>query len=554
MDGCRFGVYVARDRVGMSQSLFAGASRPPRLDGESDQAYRSRLLSLNKKSVNSGDWEFNWRAKIKKDSQVGKGNIGDPLDRFLTVRDGVEAGIIDEPEADNVLSASASSTNYAEPSPPTSLVLSSGDATPPPGQERPLQLGTDGTVISRIRTSWTASNDTSVIGYDLEFKLSAAADWIPFPGTNSRTDVVAYISPVTDGQVYDVRVRSFNAGFKKSAWLTVTAHLVIGKAAPPPDMTGFVAAQNGAVAVFRWDQVPPAVVPDYQGAEIRYGKRGVATWETALALTKITKGTNITSADLPPGDWRCFLKAVDTSDNYSLNAAQDDLNFVNTYDVITQIEQAPIWPGTLTNFLIHWTGVLVPQSTLAANLHTNAELFEQFVPYPFATCSYEAPEINLGIDGNVRIWGVITAKPGRGVVELQHDAHLFVDVRTSVGSYDGFEEWTIGNRVAQYFKYKFELHTAHGKAYIESFMPVADSQENIQEGTNIAVSAGGTLVTFPSPYYNIPIVDTPPFVDGGALRIAVADSVTVQNFIARIYTEAGVAVAGTLPRWRSTGV
>lgn len=504
------------------------------------------MLLGRKKEVNSGNWEFNWRAKLKKDNQVGKGNIGDPLDRFLTVRDGVDAGILDEPESDNVLTAALPTSNYTEPSPPTALVLTSGTTD--------LLLGTDGTLLSRIKMEWTASNDSQVIGYDIEAKLSSATDWTPYAGTTSRTETTAYVSPVADGSILDARVRSYNAGMKKSAWLTVTAHLVVGESAPPPDVTGFVAAQNGAVAVFRWDEITKAQAPDYDGMEIRYGKRGASTWETAISLTKITKGTSITSADIPPGDWTCFAKSYDRSKNPSLIAAVDNLNFVNTYDVITQVEQFPSWPGTLTNFLVHWTGVLVPQSTLAANLHTNAELFEQFVPYPFATCSYEAPEINLGVDGNVRVWGVVTAKPGRGVVELQHDAHLFVDFRTSVGSYDGFEEWTIGNRVGQYFKYKFELHTAHGKAYIESFMPVADSQENVHEGTNIAVSAGGTLVTFPSPYYNIPIVDTPPFVDGGALRIAVADSVTVQNFIARIYTEAGVAVAGTLPRYRSTGV
>lgn len=492
------------------------------------------------------DFTLSWQQKLKIQTGIANGTLGNPLDRFMTVRDGVGAGVLDEPESDNILTASTITTDYTEPSPPSGLVLSSGTAE--------LLMGTDGTLISRIKMSWVASNDPLVQGYDIEAKLSPSSEWTPYAGTTSRTETVAYISPVIDGEIYDVRVRSYNAGLKKSAWITELAHIVAGKTAPPPDMTGFIAAQNGAVAVFRWDQVMPSVAPDYQGSEIRYGKRGIAVWETATSLTKITRGTNITSADLPPGDWTCFIKAVDSSDNYSLNAATDDLDFINTYDIITQAEQAPAWPGTLTNFLVRWNGVLVPESTRAANAHTNAELFEQYVPYPQATCSYESPEIDIGFDNNVRVWANIIAAPGRGVIELSHDAHLYLDYRTSVGAYDGFEAWTIGNRIGRYFKFKLELHTAHGKAFISSFKPVIDSQESKQTGENVVVSAGGTFISFPTPYHTKPIVDTPAFVSGGALRTAVADTVTVAGFTARIYNSSGVAVADTLPVWRATGI
>lgn len=508
--------------------------------------YMERLLA-RKKEVNSGNWDFNWRAAFKEDIQTGKGEVGDPLDRFMTVRDGVDAGILDEPESDNILSAPGSSpTDYTIPSPPSGLTLSSGTTE--------LILGSDGSIVSRIRLDWVASNDILVEGYDIEAKLSSSSDWLPFAGTTSRTETTAYVTPVIDGEIYDARVRSYNAGMKKSAWVTVIAHVVAGKTAPPPDMTGFIAAQNGAVAVFRWDQVMPSVAPDYQGAEIRYGKRGIAVWETATSLTKITRGTNITSADLPPGDWTCFIKAVDSSDNYSLNAATDDLDFINTYDIITQAEQAPAWPGTLTNFLVRWNGVLVPESTRAANAHTNTELFEQFVPYPFATCEYEAPEIDIGQDSNVRMWGNIIASPGRGVIPVLHDIHLYVDTRTSVGSYTGFTEWTIGQKIGRFFKYKMVSHTAHGKAFVNSFKPVIDSQERSEEGANLPVAAGGTTVTFGAPFNRLPFISTPAFIVGGALRTAVADAVTVAGFTARIYDSSGTAVAGVLPIWRATGV
>ncbi len=113
----------------------------------------------------------------------------------------------------------------------------------------------------------------------------------------------------------------------------------------PPDVTGFVVSQNGDVAVFQWDLIEKL---DILGYDIRYGPRGNTSWEDATPLTKVTKGTQITSAAVPPGDWTFFIKAVDRDGNYSANAVSRNLIFEQALDIIQQRQEAPAWIGRLS--------------------------------------------------------------------------------------------------------------------------------------------------------------------------------------------------------------
>jgi len=72
---------------------------------------------------------------------------------------------------------------------------------------------------------------------------------------------------------------------ERGAWSAAFTHGVIGKTAPPADVTGFSAARNGAVVNFRWAQIPNL---DLDGYEIRFGPRGNAAWANATPLTQAT--------------------------------------------------------------------------------------------------------------------------------------------------------------------------------------------------------------------------------------------------------------------------
>lgn len=439
--------------------------------------------------------------------------------------------------------ANAPDTNLPDPSTviaPSGLSLASGESY--------LVQGTDGSIISRIRASWTASTDAYGRYYEIQYKKSSAspAIWTDAPDVLGVDSTEGYAAGVVDGVDYDVRVRLINVRGIASSWVTSSNHTVVGKTSPPDDVTGFIAAQNGDTAIFKWNQVSNI---DRDGYEIRYGPRGNTSWEDATPLTRITRGTNITTSDLPPGDWTCYIEAVDTSGNYSTNPASDDLNFVNTHDVITSVSQATSWSGTISNFVKTHRGVLVPDSQNLASAD-GFDTFNTFVINPYATCTYEAAEIDIGFDDTVRIWADITSALGPGETGIANP-QLSIDYKLAAGSYDGFEDWSIGNREARYFKFKLTLTTADGIAYISAFTPTIDNQEDTQSANSVAVAVSGTTITFSPQFHLTPFVKVQAV--GTSARTAMADSVTTTGFTAYVFNSSGTDVGGTI-NWEAKGV
>ena len=220
---------------------------------------------------------------------------------------------------------------------PTGLTLLSGTAQ--------LYLRLDGTVMSRIRAEWTAPADAFVTDnghIEIQFKRSADSEWQKAASVRGD-EVFTFLLDVEDGVAYDVRIQSVNHfGVKNDTWVTETNHTVIGKTTVPADVTVFSAQQNRDVVTFSWGQV---VDVDLSGYEIRFAKRGIFVWETASAVTEVTKGTLVTNTALPPGDWTVGIKAVDTSGNESAGEKQFDIIVTSSFDIIVANEEHPRWLG-----------------------------------------------------------------------------------------------------------------------------------------------------------------------------------------------------------------
>lgn len=81
---------------------------------------------------------------------------------------------------------------------------------------------TDGT-IKRMSVTWTASTDPFVRDYIVEYKKSTDTDYIT-AGVTTLTQF--FITPITTGTTYNVRVAARNELNKRSAFATASAHTV----------------------------------------------------------------------------------------------------------------------------------------------------------------------------------------------------------------------------------------------------------------------------------------------------------------------------------------
>ena len=420
--------------------------------------------------------------------------------------------------------------------PPASLALASGTA-------QLLQPG-DGTIISRIKASWTAPADQFILSggkFETQFKKSADGTWLDSPvvqGNQTET----HIAPVADGLNYDVRVRSVNSISNRSDWSTVSAHTVIGKTALPADVASLTATQNGNVVVLVWPAVGDI---DLLGYILKFAPQGTTDWDVATLISDRAQQTTMTTAILPPGNWTILIKAVDTTGNVSAAVTSDDVDVSENATVITDAEQAPDWPGTLTNLSKHRTGVLrlADQTSAAGN---NFNVFDNYVQLAFATAVYTTPEFTLGTAGEIRVFSPLVAALAVGETGIVDAA---IEVRIDAGDGEGFGAWRalpgVLITLVKKVQFRFTLTNASGLARVTGFGATLDEPVKKQTGKAVVVGASGLAIPFPTAYIGeIPNINITPH--GATALIPGFENDTLTGFTAHVYDTDGVEVGGTI--------
>lgn len=221
---------------------------------------------------------------------------------------------------------------------PTNISLSSGTAE--------LLVQGDGTIVPRIRVTWTPSLDSRTVGYDLQSKPSSETIWTSIAPVIGQSASAAFMPTVADGVNYDIRIRAGGPTREVSDWVTITGYFVIGKTELPSDVTIFTIEGT----VLTWT---PVTDVDVFGYLLRYQPGTSRSWGDAIPL----HNGELTSSPydmlvVPTGPVTLMVKAVDSSGNESQNAAYivtdlgDPLvaNVVETFD-----RKAAGFPGTKTS-------------------------------------------------------------------------------------------------------------------------------------------------------------------------------------------------------------
>lgn len=204
----------------------------------------------------------------------------------------------------------APTTSLPDPSnviAPSALTLESGTDN--------LYLRKDGTVFSRLKVSWTEPADPFVTEsgkIQIQHKLSSSGTWQPVVEVDGNFNLY-YILDVQENQQYDVRIRSVNGVGVPSSWVSAS-HVVAGKTLPPSDVAGISGLFEEFVVKLNWDAITDLDLRHY---EIR---RGTSDWAASTFIAEV-RGTSYVDNYKTAGTIKYFIKAIDTSGNYSNNAA-----------------------------------------------------------------------------------------------------------------------------------------------------------------------------------------------------------------------------------------
>lgn len=463
------------------------------------------------------------------------------------------------------------------------------DPNPPPepvidsivSDETALTMSKDGSLVSQIRVRFSVPEDATAPKADavqVEWRVNEPQSvWQRV--TVNVSERQALLAPVVDEEIYDVRLRSVTRFGIESAWVDAEAHEVVGKTSPPPNVTDFSVQQNGTSVVMRWNQV---VVADLSGYEIRYGFQDVTTWGNSKLLTKATKGTALTDATLPPGDWDVLIKAIDTSGNYSESAATESVTVISEYDEIVVQEWADLdYPGYIDGFVPHGpTGRLVPDSRRIAG-ELDWEVFDEFVPEPVAISLYRTTELDAGFTDTVRTWADMSLEPGPGETDTldytfsiasREEGGLYTSTPTATEDWGSITDsvtasedwgsitdsvtetedwgfvltmrpWGIGDVEARYIEHQISTTNDGGIFYVDGFTSYVDLLERTEKFQDETIAIGGTTITYDKEFHIKPIVW--PIADSESDLFAVKSNVTTTSARIKIFDAAGNDVGGT---------
>lgn len=424
---------------------------------------------------------------------------------------------------------------------PTTSVIPSASFIEPPSSvviaEVPLQVG-QATLDRAMTVSWAPTPSAEVLlNYVVEWRY-AEGNWEHM----SSTVTSVTIGPVIPAQV-EVRVVAVSKIGAKSKPATASATL-FGKVAPPTDVTNFSAQNQSGLVIMQWGRVFDM---DVDGYEIRYAKRGVTNWTAGTQVSSVTWGTQMTSAAVPPGDWVFMIKSRDTAGNLSTNAAIADCLVTNPNKAVDNWSaQDCAEEGTFVNMVISaFDRALLPESQLATAALGGWDTFDQFIPSPYASYSYETPVITGPVLYTYRAYASVLSSWPAGYNGNDPD----ISMRSYSPDSVGYAAWTVGYVEATGFSFKAEMSTSTGLSAVKVFDPAIDLPSRKEHGAGVVVPVGGIFIEYEKEFAIAPAVVASCLGDIGVSAITTFPSTT--GFFARV-ASATTDLGGTI-NWTASG-
>jgi hypothetical protein len=191
-----------------------------------------------------------------------------------------------------------------------------------------------------------SADDSFITDFEVQAKKSTDSVFINLGrGSSSQFELVN----VEDNAIYDVRARSVTS-LSRSVFVS-TQHQVVGKTAPPQDVTNFSVNIIGTEAHLSWTPVTDLDLSHYR---IRHAKEtSGATYANSIDIAdKVSRPANTVIVPALTGTY--FIKAVDKLGNSSENAVSTVaiIESIKGLNAVATSTQNPNFTGTKTNMAV----------------------------------------------------------------------------------------------------------------------------------------------------------------------------------------------------------
>ncbi|HTZ79065.1 MAG TPA: hypothetical protein VMC10_14205 [Stellaceae bacterium] len=233
---------------------------------------------------------------------------------------------------------------------------------------------------------------------------------------------------------------------------------------------------------------------------------------------------------------------------------------------------AGILPSSASGgFVLHYSGVLVPDSAALASTDLGTAVFDGFVWRPMSAGLYRAPGITLAKTALVRTYATTVAVLGPGSAgkidpQLQirysqsgaqdpamwtGDGNPMWAADPSMQMWSGlspWQNWTKGELITGFIQHQLAIDFTEGLPIVQQFTPVID-QPALADGANgVAVAAGGSRIDFANGNFLEPPAVTASVVSvtSGAVGSASAVDIDSQGFTAHVFGSDGADAGGVI--------
>jgi hypothetical protein len=355
--------------------------------------------------------------------------------------------------------------------------------------------------------------------------------------------VVAY-NKAQIGQTIYVKLLPFNPwGGGQPDLATVQSYLHVLQGPPAPgQVQNLQGQQNGGSVLLSWTDLG---FPANVAYDILYGAVG-GTVSQATLIAEASRSTSETTVAVPPGTWTVYIRGRDLDSALVGPASAVTLTVSDGNAALYVQASAPDWLGTKSGFLVHYTGVLVPDCTLLADQLTPAQLFAQpWAGFPAASPTYTAPIVDTGFNDNLRLWTTIAASPAPRSSANPQVAFGLATWLAGGSDPDTYPPWTIGTVLCEFFQGQL-VEDASVPAVISTLTITADAPTVTETVQGFAVASGGTNLMYAAnnigPFHGAPTILVTPTdgvsTSGGASAVN-STSAFIQLF------NGGTPVAGT---------
>lgn len=430
----------------------------------------------------------------------------------------------------------------------------------------------DGTVIVKLVIELTAPSDNFTEIFEVEIKQDtdadgnalSPADTFKLIGRGARTKF-EFLN-VIDEATYSVRARGVNIFGVKSSTITASRK-IIGLIDPPSDVENFACNIVGKEAHLSFDPVPDLDLSHYR---INYSPLTTgAEWQNSIVLVKKLSRPG-TSIVVPAKTGTYLIKAVDKLGNVSINASSvvTQVTTIGEFTNLLTQNENPGFDGTKTNVvkttLEDGSSALVLDSTelfdsatgnfdsVTSTLFDGGQdatvqssgtyEFSQTVDAGAIVTTQITATLTQQVTDRARIFDFVTGdfddQPSNfdGDANTQCSSELQIAVSDDNVTFSTFQDFTIGDYTARFFKFRVLMQSDNGSATpIVTAVGVTLQLEAFTVSENDVVSGTGTKAITYAKSFNL--------LNSIAITLSVQDMASGDKYAITGKTKTGFNIA-----------